>query len=231
MSSNVEKRKLSELGVVDLRSELEKRDLDKTGLKQVLVERLQKALQDAGEDPAVFEFQVEKKLTKRPSTTSADSEVAKDKTEENGPDNVKVNNTKDQEKEETKEKKENSPKKEGEKKMPDSNEEAPAESDNLIQLTLDEQEENFQDEEEVDSTGKTDTESDKPRKEDAKNTSTNADTTKEHEDIAEKTEAKTHEGNSSSAGVRLVFPICNNHLSGGLKSVTHQKRCCYFKTA
>lgn len=43
MSDTLESRKISDLKVPELRSELEKRDLDKTGVKAVLLERLQKA--------------------------------------------------------------------------------------------------------------------------------------------------------------------------------------------
>jgi hypothetical protein len=42
MEVDSEKRKLIELRVVDLRAELEKRNLDKAGVKAVLIERLQK---------------------------------------------------------------------------------------------------------------------------------------------------------------------------------------------
>lgn len=40
--SESESKKLSELRVVDLRAELEKRGLDRNGVKQVLLERLSK---------------------------------------------------------------------------------------------------------------------------------------------------------------------------------------------
>lgn len=42
MSETLDSRSVSDLKVTELRSELEKRDLDKTGVKAVLLERLQK---------------------------------------------------------------------------------------------------------------------------------------------------------------------------------------------
>lgn len=44
MATDAESKKLSDLRVVDLRAELEKRGLDKTGVKAALLERLQKVL-------------------------------------------------------------------------------------------------------------------------------------------------------------------------------------------
>ncbi|KAH7952464.1 hypothetical protein HPB52_023621 [Rhipicephalus sanguineus] len=52
-------RTLSELRVTDLRSELDQRGLDKTGLKAVLIERLSHALRDEGENPETYHFTVQ----------------------------------------------------------------------------------------------------------------------------------------------------------------------------
>ncbi|CAH1736741.1 unnamed protein product [Aphis gossypii] len=51
MSEKLEPRKICDLKVTELRSELERRELDKTGVKAILLERLQKALLEEGEDP------------------------------------------------------------------------------------------------------------------------------------------------------------------------------------
>ncbi|KAH7971661.1 hypothetical protein HPB52_001159 [Rhipicephalus sanguineus] len=52
-------RTLSELRVTDLRSELDQRGLDKTGLKAVLIERLSHALREEGENPETYHFTVQ----------------------------------------------------------------------------------------------------------------------------------------------------------------------------
>ena len=51
------KVKLSELKVSELKKELEERDLDTSGVKIVLQQRLKQALLEAGEDPDVFLFE------------------------------------------------------------------------------------------------------------------------------------------------------------------------------
>ncbi|XP_076239161.1 uncharacterized protein LOC143182194 isoform X2 [Calliopsis andreniformis] len=49
--ADVEGKKLTELRVIDLKTELERRGLDKSGNKAALLERLSKAISEEGEDP------------------------------------------------------------------------------------------------------------------------------------------------------------------------------------
>ncbi|KAF5401378.1 Prevent-host-death family protein [Paragonimus heterotremus] len=55
----MEGRVLSELKVADLRRELEKRQKDRSGVKQVLVDRLREALEEDGHDALSFRFGLE----------------------------------------------------------------------------------------------------------------------------------------------------------------------------
>ncbi|XP_064470472.1 scaffold attachment factor B2-like isoform X2 [Ornithodoros turicata] len=72
--SSVPKKTLSDLKVVELRNELEKRGLEKTGCKATLVERLSKVLEEDGEDPETYEFE----LTADSTPSKANSNVVEE---------------------------------------------------------------------------------------------------------------------------------------------------------
>ena len=84
MTDSTPGKLLKDLRVSDLKVELDKRGLPTSGIKAVLVDRLQKQLEEDGLDPEVYDFSLTEESQKEPETSEQGvaEEIEKDQSQE-----------------------------------------------------------------------------------------------------------------------------------------------------
>ncbi|KRZ94924.1 Scaffold attachment factor B2 [Trichinella sp. T8] len=89
MSRSTVSRRLTELRVVDLKNELDKRQLDKNGNKATLYSRLHAALLNEGQDPEMFSFDVPEYAARR-LKKEREEDIAEQEDDEEDEDNMNM---------------------------------------------------------------------------------------------------------------------------------------------
>ncbi|XP_018565699.1 SAFB-like transcription modulator isoform X2 [Anoplophora glabripennis] len=198
--SESENKKLFELRVVDLRAELDKRGLDRNGVKQVLLERLGKALTDEGFDPDTYEFEIsdKKRSSTRLSVESMDEEKS-DKAEEKNVEKPSQTDKKpeEDEKQETESKsdqsdaaKDNKEANTNGEKVTDAPEEENDGHESPIRLTLEDDDETLHDVENETTTEKSATEKEAEEKSEDKKSNTSEATSQSDSKTSEQSAEK-----------------------------------------
>ncbi|XP_045481542.1 scaffold attachment factor B2-like isoform X2 [Harmonia axyridis] len=209
-------KKLSELRVVDLKLELEKRGLDQKGVKQVLMDRLQKAIIEEGKDPETYLFKPsdEKTPVKRLSVSGKSDS---DKTDDTNTESIKDKPVQGASKSEKPESEE----------LDDKNNQKEDDHESPITLTL-EEEEKIQDDENIPETT---TSKDKPELDEKKSANVEESQGENADKSTSEAETTKKEAADSSSSDGKKVPSNANPRAIWISNVAMNTRACDIKQA